>query len=72
MNGIITFDWTTGNYTKHSEKFRGSRWYAACAMLDIGNGEKVAAVASGLNVGMEIWNPADGSVKTLTSLMSSS
>jgi hypothetical protein len=37
-------------------------------MLDMGDGQRVVAIASGgSSGGMEIWNPADGAVKTLSS-----
>ena len=36
-------------------------------MLDLGDGQKVVAIASGVSSGMEIWNLTDESVKTLTS-----
>ena len=31
------------------------------------NGEKLVAIAGGYEDGIEVWNPADGSVKTLNS-----
>jgi hypothetical protein len=31
------------------------------------NGEILVAIAGGYSAGIEVWNPADGSVKTLTS-----
>jgi hypothetical protein len=34
--------------------------------LNASNGQKVVAIAGGRQDGMEIWNPADGSVKALT------
>ncbi len=34
------------------------------------NGEKLVAIAGGDEDGIEVWNPADGSVKTLNSTFS--
>jgi hypothetical protein len=31
------------------------------------NGEKLVAIAGGSTTGIEVWNPVDGSVKTLNS-----
>ena len=64
--GILTFDWTTMEYTKHSSQLSGDRRYSACALLKGENGESLVAVASGLSAGLEVWNPVDGSVKNLT------
>jgi hypothetical protein len=65
--GILTFDWTTMEYTKHSSQLSGDRQYSACALLKGENGENLVAVASGRSSGMEVWNPVDGTVKNLTS-----
>ena len=64
---ILTFDWTTMEYTKHTSKLTGSRKMSACALLKVSEGEVLVAVASGDSAGMEVWNPVDGSVKMLTS-----
>jgi hypothetical protein len=51
--------------SKLSAAYRSS---AACAMLKGANGEKLVAIAGGNYAdGIEVWNPADGSVKTLNS-----
>jgi hypothetical protein len=63
---ILTFDWTTMEYTQHTSKMIGSRFLSACALLKGSEGEVLIAVASGYSAGMEVWNPADGSVKMLT------
>jgi hypothetical protein len=53
-------------YTKHTSKLIGSRLRSACALLKGSEGEVLVAVASGGSAGMEVWNPADDSVKMLT------
>ena len=53
-------------YTKHTSLLSDDRRFSACALLKGENGEKLIAVASGVSAGMEVWNPVDGSVKTLT------
>ena len=63
---ILTFDWTTMEYTKHTSKLIGSRFLSACALLKGSDGEVLVAVASGNSEGMEVWNPVDGTVKMLT------
>jgi hypothetical protein len=63
---ILTFDWTTMEYTKHTSKLIGSRFLSACALLKGSDGEVLVAVASGNSEGMEVWNPANGLVKMLT------
>ena len=65
-HAITTFDWTSKTYTSHETELTGSRVYSSCALLNGENGEKLVAVASGSSPGMEVWNPNDGSVKTLT------
>jgi hypothetical protein len=64
---ILTFDWTTMEYTIHTSQLIGERSWSACALLKGTKGEVLVAVASGHSAGMEVWNPADGSVKMLTS-----
>ena len=54
-------------YTKHTSQLIGERSYSSCALLKGSEGEVLVAVASGNSAGMEVWNPADGSVKMLTS-----
>jgi hypothetical protein len=63
---ILTFDWTTMDYTLQTSKLIGSRFLSACALLKKSDGEVLVAVASGNSEGMEVWNPVDGSVKMLT------
>jgi hypothetical protein len=63
---ILTFDWTTMEYTKHTSQLIGSRTMSACALLKGSDGEVLVAVASGNSAGMEVWNPVDDSVKMLT------
>ena len=66
-NGILTLDWTTMNYTMHSEEFSDGCYFSSCALLKGLNGENLVAVAGGANLpGMKVWNPDDGSVKFLT------
>ncbi len=64
--GILTLDWTTMEYTKHSSQLTSDRRESACAMLKGPSGEKLVAVASGRSTGLEVWNPENGSVRTLT------
>ena len=64
---ILTFDWTNMEYTKHTSQLIGSRKRSACALLKGSDGVVLVAVASGYSAGMEVWNPADDSVKMLTS-----
>ncbi len=63
---IITFDWETMAYTKHTSRFNGTRKVSACSLLVNENGEKLVAVAGGYSPGLEVWNPEDGTVRTLT------
>ena len=53
-------------YTKHNSVLSGNRQYSSCALMKGDEGENLAAVAGGLSPGLEVWNPADGSVKLLT------
>jgi hypothetical protein len=64
--GILTYDWTTMQYTKQSARLSGDRVSSACALLNGSNGKLLVAVAGGVSPGMEAWNPADDSVVTLT------
>ncbi len=64
---ILTYDWTTLQYTKQSARLSGDRQLSACTLLKGAKGETLVAVASGHTQGMEAWNPADNSVVTLTS-----
>jgi hypothetical protein len=54
-------------YTKQSARLSAFRMFNTCALLKGSNGETLVAVASGYTQGMEAWNPANGSVVTLTS-----
>lgn len=65
--GIVTFDWATMEYTKHPSEFSGNRASSVCGILKGANGETLIAVAGGISSGLEVWNPADDSVKMLTS-----
>jgi hypothetical protein len=64
--GILTYDWTTMQYTKHTAHLTGNRMLSACALLKGSNGNILVAVAGGPSPGMEVWNPVDDSVVTLT------
>jgi len=66
--GIITFDWQTMAYTKHSQELLKERRYSTCAKLKGQNGETLIVIAAGEAnpSGMEAWNPEDGSVTMLT------
>jgi hypothetical protein len=63
---ILTFDWTTMQYTKHSAVLSGFRLGCTCALLKGSNGEILVAIAGGFSQGMEAWNPVNDSVVTLT------
>ena len=63
---IITFDWETMKYTKHTSRFTGKRKSSACSLLVNENGETLVAIAGGFSPGLEVWNPEDDSVRTLT------
>jgi len=52
-------------YSLQSSRLIGNRDGAPCALLKGTNGEKLVAIAGGVSSGIEVWNPADGSVKTL-------
>ena len=54
-------------YTSHSPQLKLNRVYSTCALLNGDNGEKVVAIAGGVSIGMEAWNPIDRTVKYLTS-----
>ena len=54
------------NYTYHKTVLIGDRQFSSCALMKGDNGENLVAVAGGLSPGLEVWNPADGSVKLLT------
>jgi hypothetical protein len=64
---ILTFDWATMEYTKHTSRLIGERRLSACSLLKGSDGEVLVAIASGVSFGMEVWNPANGSVQMLTS-----
>ena len=53
-------------YTSHSPQLKLNRVYSTCALLNGGNGKKVVAIAGGVTIGMEAWNPFDKTVKYLT------
>ena len=65
---IVTFDWTSMTYTKHTERFTEERRYSSCALLKDDKGAPLVAVAGGYRApssrGMEIWNPIDETVTT--------
>jgi hypothetical protein len=54
-------------YSLQSSRLIGNRDGAPCALLKGTNGEKLVAIAGGVSSGIEVWNPADGSVTTLNS-----
>ena len=53
-------------YTRQKAQLTGDRRTSACALLKGKDGETLVAIAGGPTPGMEVWNPANGSVKTLT------
>jgi hypothetical protein len=61
---VVTFDWTKMEYTKHSSENFGFYFYSACSLMKGSNGEKLVAI---LEKTMQLWNPDDGSVKTVNS-----
>ncbi len=62
---ILLFNWANLTYNLQTSKLSGDRTYGTCAMLKGIKGEKLVAIASGNSPGIEVWNPADGLVKTL-------
>jgi hypothetical protein len=64
---ILVFNWTTMAYTLQASHLSGDRSNGACAILKGFNGETWVAIAGGRLAGIEVWNPADGSVTTLNS-----
>ena len=54
-------------YTRQAAQLTGDRRTSACALLKGKDGETLVAIAGGSTLGMEAWNPANGSVKSLTS-----
>ncbi len=42
---IITFDWTTQQYTKQASRLLKDRLYCACSLLNASNGQKLVAIA---------------------------
>jgi hypothetical protein len=67
-SSIVTFDWTTQEYTRHFPEFNNSRVRASCFLMTGDNGDRLVVVVGGAySGGMEVWNPLDGTVKTLMS-----
>jgi hypothetical protein len=64
---IVVFNWTTMAYTLQASHLTGDRSNGACAMLKGFNGETRVAIVGGASAGIEVWNPANGSVATLNS-----
>jgi hypothetical protein len=64
---IVVFNWTTMAYTLQAPHLSGDRGNGACAILKGFNEETWVAIVGGASAGIEVWNPADGSVKTLNS-----
>ncbi len=54
-------------YSLQASTLMSNRYDAACALLKSINGELLVAIAGGNTAGTEVWNSADGSVKTLNS-----
>ena len=70
--GILTLDWQTFHYVKHTEKFKRKHWKSACALLKGKNQQPLVAIAGGLasdSKGLEIWNPKDGTIKLVSELL---
>jgi hypothetical protein len=51
-------------YTRHSPENFAFYMYGACALMKGSKGEKLVAI---LDKSMQLWNPDDGSIKTVTS-----
>ncbi len=64
---ILVFNWTTMTHSLQVSKLKAVRTGGACALMKGANGENLVAIASGSAAGIEVWNPVDGSVKTLNS-----
>ncbi len=54
-------------YALQASHLTGDRSNGACAMLKGFNGETRVAIAGGASAGIEVWSPANGTVKTLNS-----
>ncbi len=64
--GIVTFNWNTQRYIRHTEKLIRRRWRSACSLMKNSNGDTLVAVAGGAHPdgkGLEIWSPIEGTVK---------
>jgi hypothetical protein len=64
---IVVFDCTTMAYSLQVSRLNADRSAGACAMLKGVNEETWVAIVGGASAGIEVWNPADGSVTTLNS-----
>ena len=64
---IVVFDCTTMAYSLQVSRLYADRSAGACAMLKGFNGETWVAIVGGASAGIEVWNPANGSVATLNS-----
>ena len=54
-------------YNLQASRLSGDHSAGTCTLLKGLNGEKLIAIASGHSDGIEVWNPADGSVTILNS-----
>jgi hypothetical protein len=54
-------------YNLQTSQLLKNRQGSTCALLKRANGDKLVAIAGGPFPGIEVWNPANGSVTTLNS-----
>jgi hypothetical protein len=54
-------------YSLQVSKLKAVRTGGACFLMKGASGENLVAIAGGSAAGIEVWNPVDGSVKTLNS-----
>ena len=61
--GVITYDWRTDLFTKHSVDLVMPRNGSACAIFRHANDSVRVAIVGGTNMGMELWNPGTNILK---------
>jgi hypothetical protein len=70
---IVVFDWTTKKSEILPTRLKAYRWQSSCSLLrDQHHGSLSVAIFGGrYSLGLEVWNPEDGTVTTLEPLPSS-
>jgi hypothetical protein len=64
---ILLFNWATMTYSVQVATLNGDHRNGDCAILKGTNGVTLVAIAGGYSAGIDVWNPASGSVTTLNS-----